>query len=555
MRSVLSLGLVLGLMISTSIGAYGADKGNRPKLVVVLSYDQMRGDYPSSFARFAGSRGFARVAHDGTWFTKCYYDHATLTTAPGHATLLTGCYPWKTGITNNQLCDTDGLGCVESTHDEEHGESPNHLLVPTVGDVLRKKDPASKVVGVALKDRAAIMMSGHRPTAVLWFDTKALRFTSSDYYPSIPWLGELHSTIVPARWQGAVWKAGIPTALDPAVDDQAVEGTMTDGRRTFPYTLPDTSDHEAYTWDYLRTPYSVRDLFAAATLALKRERLGRDDHTDILSIGISSTDVLGHTFGPDSREVQEMYVACDSILGSFIDTLDARVGRKNYMLVITADHGVAPIPELLQAQTVPGRPPVFSGRMKRKELTHILDSAMSARFQRPGAVWITEVNYPSIYLNTGALDSMGIGIDAAADAMVDALRSIPQIAYAVTRRDVLAGRRPVSINVTFFDRIRRSVHPERSGDVILYPAQYWIFGSTPATHGTPYDYDRYVPLMVMGGGFTGPTSDASVAPVDIAPTIARILGLDDFLTGVDGKPLPVSPSNVPKKKRPARGRP
>ncbi len=491
------------------------------------------------FARVATPRGFNRVIREGAWFSNCSFRYASMMTGPGHATLLTGCYPHRHGIPANDFCDASANRCLYCAEDTVHGRSPALLRVPTIGDALRAASPLSKVAAIAIKDRAAILMSGTSAYPVLWFDAQAGGFVTSTYYRTPPWLGLLNSSMPFTRWTNHTWRAGIPDSLSPAIDNVEGEGALTSGRRTFPHRMPDAATAaDDYAADFVRSPFSVTYLFDAAREVMRREKLGQDSATDILCIGVSTTDMLGHTFGPDSREVQELYRACDSTLANYIDYLDDVVGRQHYVLVITSDHGVAPIPEVIRRASEAQGVEIDAGRLRRAELIRVIDSALNGRYGG-GASWVREVHEPAIYLNHALCEERSVDPGQAAETAAQALRNIHGVQIAIPTAHIATGM-PCqdSIPAELCAFVRAAVDADRSGDIVVFPRRYWIFGSTPATHGTPHDYDRHVPLMLFGGGIPAGTIAADVSPADIAPTLAQWLGLR--LGDVDGVPLPLT---------------
>ncbi len=522
-----------------------------PRLVVLISYDQYRGDYINNFKKFVGKRGFERVRNEGLMFSACMYTHANLMTGPGHATLMTGCNPKSTGIPSNDFCDSETGECVYCAEQPGNGLSPSNLLRPTFGDVLRDANPMSKSVGIAIKDRAAILMAGHNPTAVVWMDFKSMAFATSPFYKTPTWLPALNKLVRPTRHANATWTTSIPDSKEPSIDDQVGEGSLSSGRRTFPYTVP-AADNINFFKDYIRTPYNLRDLFQAAKAVMKYEDLGRDDAPDVLCIGVSTTDFVGHTFGPDSREVQELYVECDKELASLIDYLDKRVGRERYVLVVASDHGVAPIPEIMKNVGAAQRTSVDAGRISETSIIRTVDSALSAAYGAPSnnASWCREIFEPSVYISDAVLSEREVSKADAARVAALALRALQGIGISVTKDDIESNKRPYDVSSTIWTFIRNSYSPTRSGDVLLYPKQYWIFGTAPATHGTPYEYDRHVPLMMFGGGIEAKLSTAEVSPIDIAPTLAQLYGIT--MSSADGKVLPISRRITTKRRSGAR---
>ncbi|MDZ4745889.1 MAG: alkaline phosphatase family protein [bacterium] len=540
---------LLATILLTSNGMIYAQKpAPVPRLIVLISYDQYRGDYIDNFKAFAGVRGFERMRNEGAMFSACMYTHANLMTGPGHATLMTGCNPKRSGIPSNDFCDSE-IGrdliatCTYCANDFGKGLSPANLIPPTLGDLLREQNPKSKSVGIAIKDRAAILMSGHNPTAAVWMDFKSMSFTTSPFYKTPTWLGALNKKVRAKKHANATWTTSIAESKSPAVDDQMGEGMLSSGRRTFPYTIP-AADNANFFIDYIRTPYNVRDLFTATRTIIDREKLGRDAAPDVLCVGVSTTDFVGHTFGPDSREVQELYVECDKELANFIDYLDKRVGRSRYLLVVTSDHGVAPIPEVIKNISAQQKTTVDAGRILESQIHYTVDSALNAAYGvlANNKSWCREIFEPSIYLSDEVLAEQKVLKSEAAGVAARALRSLQGIAISITNDDIEKNRRPDDVPIAIWTYINNSYSPTRSGDILLYPKQYWIFGKTPATHGTPYEYDRHVPLLMLGGGIEERTYSTDVSPIDIAPTLAKMFGIT--MLNVDGNPLPISRANA-----------
>ncbi|MBK6291174.1 MAG: alkaline phosphatase family protein [Ignavibacteria bacterium] len=506
-----------------------------PRLVVVVSFDQYRGDYPTSFSRFVGSRGFARMQKDGATFSQCYYEHASNLTGPGHASLLTGCYPSHTGIVGNDFCDIRTDECVYCVADADGAVSATQLEMPTVGDKLRERDPRSKVVGVSLKDRAAILMCGKGASTCVWFDDASGTWTTSQAFPRPTWLTSLNKEVSCTTYSKRQWTMQIPASLDPAYDSVRAEGAFAGGDNAFPHdVLPATS--KDFVASVMLSPFSMDMVFDAASMALKKERLGKDGSPDLLCVGVSTTDYVGHVFGPDSREVQELYVRADKRIERFIDELDQRVGRANYVLIITSDHGVAPIPEVIRDLPQQQGARIDAGRVMRKEIRAIVDSVLTLRFGPPRtSSYVRAIHAPSLYLNDTAVSALNRAEVLATS--VGALRKHPGLGIVTTRDTLALGDCPDGTDEATCRYLRNSFHAARTGDIVLYPKRYWVFGTNTATHGTPHDYDRYVPMMLLGGRIKPQRSKEMVAPVDIAPTIAAWFGLS--IGPVDGSPLPL----------------
>jgi predicted AlkP superfamily pyrophosphatase or phosphodiesterase len=506
----------------------------RPRLIVVISYDQMRGDFLTKFSPFFGSGGFKRVMRSGLNATNCTYEHACTATGPGHATIMSGHYAHRTGITGNIVCAWGTNDCMSCTTDDKNADL---LRVPTIGDVWRAAHDDARVVSLAVKDRTAIMMGGHDATACVWFDPASRTYTSSQAYPPPAWLSSFTMRSPASQYAGQTWSARIPERLGPARDDVIGEGTMSNGQRTFPYTLPPL-DSAAFVADYVRSPFSVEHLFDLALTAVDYEQLGADATTDLLCIGVSSTDVLGHVFGPDSREVQEMFVACDAILARFLTALDRRIGKQRYAVVITSDHGVAPIPEIVAREGAPQNPRIDAGRidedgmeMRIVESIRVAFPALAPALDSSSRAVFT-VHEPNLYIQHETVRQRGVAVQELTRHIRDVVAREQGMGYAVERSVIIADRRPATIDTLTWKYIRAAFDSERSGDVIFAPKRYWTIGGNVANHGTPHNYDRWVPLVISGPGIRAQHYTRPCQPTDIAPTIARMLGVKFECEGV-----------------------
>lgn len=539
--------VLLSALCSALLACAGAVPQPRvPKLIVVISYDQFRGDYPDRFAGVWGTRGFRRLAAEGAYAPHCMFRHANNMTGPGHATLLTGMYPARSGIVSNEFYDRSAgrtLNCVEDTtfrtfgsSDGRSGVSPRNLVAPTIGDLLRERTPDSKVIGISMKDRGAVLMAGQRANLAVWFD--GAHFTTSTFYAeTLPaWLVSWNAQGMVASAAGRVWQQALPDDQYAMSDSLPWEGRFPGGDRSFPHALPASPTAAGFDYGFLLSPFAIEAEFDLARTAVESEQLGRDAAPDMLCISVSTTDYVGHLFGPDSREVQDIFYHADRILGDFIDYLDGRVGRENYVLVVSSDHGVAPVPEMLRADVV--RPAIDAGRVRAIDMLEEVESRLEQAFPAGQPVkWTGAFEPPSLFLNPAAIAASGADRDVIVDTLCAVLRRYRGIGPVVAARDLAAGSRPEGTDPELFALIRNDYYPDRTGDVVLYPQPYWIWGSVPATHGAPYDYDRSVPLYFFGGGVSVPAERLTrpTEPADIAPTLARLLGLP--LSGTDGTSL------------------
>lgn len=519
-----------------------------PKLIVVISYDQFRGDFPEKWGNTWGTKGFNRLANEGAYFANCLYNHANNMTGPGHAVMLTGVYPAKNGIVSNDFFDRDAQRVVNCVEDTAHrvfgaatadGISPKNLVVPTVGDVLREHSLTSKVIGISVKDRGAVLMAGHKANLALWIDAEVGGFTTSAYYASaLPqWVAAWHEKKLIQSAAGKVWQQALPDNRYTAADTLAWEGRFPGGDNAFPHEIPNNEKAKNFLYSFLLSPWAIEAEFDLAKTAIEAEHLGSDAATDVLCISVSTTDYVGHLFGPDSREMQDIYCHADRILGEFIDVLDDRVGRENYVLVVTSDHGVAPIPESLLADKI--RPKIDAGRLRSIDVIDAVETYLEQTFPvGNGAKWVRELVPPSLFLNDSTAAAAGVEKRILVDSLCAFLLRYEGVGIAIAYHELASVGKLNGVSADMEARIRNNFFPSRVGDVVMYPKMYWIWGSTPATHGMPYDYDRHVPLYIAGGGiaFSRESTTAPVQPTDIAPTLARILHIP--LHNADGKVLP-----------------
>lgn len=514
-----------------------------PKLIVVMSFDQMRGDYIERFSKTWSTGGFNRLVREGAYFPNCYFGHASNITAPGHAVHLTGCYPHKTGIVSNDYYDRKAgleLYCVQDTMQKTFGinnpkewHSPSNLKAPTLGTYLKKISPQSRVIGISQKDRAAILMSGHNADAAYWFEYEAGGYTTSDYYfKELPtWLADWNVAHPMTAYSGKVWNTVITDPVFAVPDSMSFEA-MPKGRFVFPYLMPSADSLKQLNARFLLSPFAVEHLFAFTKTVVERENIGRRGVTDILCVSVSSTDYVGHQFGPDSRELIELYTHVDKQVGEFLNALDASVGKGQYALVVTADHGVAPVPEYVkykQGDTAD------AGRIKGLELVEFLEQGLHVAFPKANVEkWIKNLEPPSIFLTEQALHAVKRGL------LLDSARAITRrfagIGIVLTDTQLRANRPPSDVPREVFHLVQNDFFPQRTGELMFYPKRNWILGGSTATHGTPHDYDRHVPMILLNAGVKPGTYQTRVAPADIAPTLARLLGLK--MKGIDGTAIP-----------------
>ena len=575
MRPAVALGLLVaalgGLGLVTGVGPRPAPPApdhdpTRPrvKLAVLVVFDQMRGDYLHRWRPQFGSAGFARLLRDGAWFSRCHYPYATTTTGPGHAAMLTGTSGHRHGIVNNTWYERgrevycaggDRYALVppappepppEEPKDGKKAEkkepgieekgvgNPDRLLSETVADVLKEAHgDRARVWGLSLKDRSAVLPTGRRPDGAFWFNG---RFSTSTYYtdrldrPFPAWVTAFNESRAADHWFGKDWTRFRPDLDYLALsgpDDAPGEGKGEKQGTTFPH--PTTGEQKAPGKEYYKalatSPYGNDLLLGLAKACVTAERLGRDDVPDLLVVSFSSNDLVGHAWGPDSQEVLDVTLRSDALMADFLRFLDAQVGRGNYLVGLTADHGICPLPELSRAR---GRD---AHRVPPDPLRKEAEAHLAAAFggtspdAKTGTGWIEAMNLPWFYLNPRLLAATGRGRSEVARSLADFLATRSGVDRAYTRDD-LTGDLPQGDDVA--RRVRRSFHPDRCGDVYLVLRPYCLATKTDATgtsHGSPWGYDAHVPLVVYGPGITGGERTEPVTPQALAAVFAHFLGV------------------------------
>jgi Type I phosphodiesterase / nucleotide pyrophosphatase len=500
-----------------------------PRLVVFIAVDGLPQRQIEQNRALFGPDGFNRFLLRGTSYTQAYYGHAHTVTGAGHATMLTGAYPQRTGIVGNEWLDPVTGASVYCTEDRDHryldpsptppnaGTSPKNLLAETVGDVLRGRFPGAKVIGISGKDRGAILPAGHKGTAYM-YRTESGRFTSSTYYmPAHPaWVNAFNARRPADALAGAVWR--------PLLGPEAYIGSVPDGQpwmasagfgKALPATL--TAGPRLY-GDILTSPFGDQITLAFARAAIAGEQLGADRVPDVLAVSLSSHDYIGHAFGPESRLSQDHLLHLDRQLEAFFQHLDATVGAGAYVVALTADHGFADTPEARVQRGETG------GRLPVSPAVSALSAAMAQQFG--AARLVRGLSAGGVLFDDAAIDAAGLQRGTVYAAAAAFLRELEGVHSAHPLADLTGDASP-NADQPHLAAMRLSYHPQRSAQVALAPLEGWIFSSRQvgATHGSPWAYDRHVPILLWGPrwfGQAGPVA-APVEVVDIAPTLARVL--------------------------------
>lgn len=467
----------------------------KPKLVVMIVVDQFRADYLWRF-RSEYTGGLKRLVEKGAVFTNAFYDHFPTVTAVGHSTVLSGALPAASGIVGNEWYDRKTGKQITSVSDDtvttlgvegRQGASPHNLLVSTVGDEMKMSGKGvAKVVGLSIKDRSAILPAGRMADGAFWLDKNSGNFVSSTFYfPALPaWVKTFNEKKAIDQWKG----------------------TMDYGK------LSDS-----------KFGNDIVELFAEA--AIEGENLGRNGGTDLLSMSFSVNDTIGHAKGPDSPEVKEISLRTDKVLARFFDYLEKRLGMQNVLIVMTADHGVAPLPEVMESRRMPG------GRMPEKVVLDAIQKSLSEKYGE--AQWILGKSGPSPYLNHDLIRASRLDLDEVQQVAAQAVRQLPHIARVFTREEL---RRGLATEDMVSRRVQNGFFYQRASDLFIVAEPYWLFEARGTSHGTPWNYDSHVPVVFLGPWVKSGKYNGRIAVNDIAPTLSTLLEIE-VPSGASGRVL------------------
>jgi len=474
--------------------AAAARAAPRPKLVIAVVVDQFRYDYLTRF-RADYHAGVDRLLSQGAVFTNAFYDHYPTVTAVGHSVIMTGAPPSMSGIVGNEWYDRETAKTVASIADDDvkllggsgPGASPRRLLVSTVGDELKTARPESKVLGISLKDRSAILPAGHMANAAYWFDVHSGAFISSTFYfADLPaWVKDYNAPHPADRFRSAHWLDHTLPA-DPAAVYPALEGS----------------------------PFGNELIEAFAERAIQAEQLGQRGATDLLTISFSANDYVGHALGPDSPEVKEMSIQTDAVFGRFFQFLDSTVGLRNVLVIMSADHGVAPVPEVQATRKMPG------GRVPSGTVRKAVEQALAARFGDGN--FILTPSDAGLYLNQDLIRQKKLDTAEVDRVAARAAAEVPHV-FRVYTRETLAGP---SLPDRVGRRVQNGFYAPRSPDVYVLFEPYWIASRTGTTHGSTFSYDAHVPIIFMGPGIKPGRYSTPASVNDIAPTLATYLDIE-----------------------------
>jgi len=506
----------------------------KPKLVVQITIDQMRGDFPMRYKDRLGEGGFRYLMEKGTHYTNAHFQHADTETPIGHAALFTGTYPAYNGIVAGNWFDKDKGRVIYNCEDDRFpmigqepatgkGRAPTNLLSSTIGDELViSNNGQSRMFSVSIKDRGAILPGGHTGKA-FWYSKSDGSFVSSTYYyKQYPdWVSQWNSEKRADKYKDTSWELlhDVSTYVFGKDDDRPFEVDLFDLGTTFPHSVK--GDSKYFYASLIATPFGDELTADFAKTLIKAEKLGQGKRTDFMAISFSVTDYIGHVFGPSSLEAEDNVLRVDRLLADLFRFIDEQIGLDKTLIIVSADHGMNEAPEFMQGLGFE------VGRLTSETIVKgtIIDG-IKARLGVPAEV-IRLYEHPYVYLNEEEIKKTKYSIAEVEAAVAEEVLNIPGMIGAVTRSDLLKGSfSPTPVNMS----ILNNFHIKRSGHVHVIADQFWYFAyemdtttEIAAIHGSPWTYDTYVPLFFAGYDIPAQRITRPVTPYDIAATIATSL--------------------------------
>lgn len=513
----------------------------KPKLVVGIVVDQMRYDYIYRYWNKFGTDGFKRLLNEGFFCKNTNYNYVPTYTAPGHASIYTGTTPAVHGIISNtwynkitgkdQYCVWDNNVTSVGTTAQEGKQSPVNMLTTTITDELRiSSNMKSKVIGIALKDRSAILPAGHTANAAYWYDGSIGSFITSSYYmKELPnWVQEFNKKESAKKYLSQVWNTILPIDqyTESLPDDNKYEFIAKgETKPVFPHNLPELMQANGGLNMIRSTPFGNSFTKDFAIETIKNENLGKTDATDFLAISFSSPDYIGHAYGPNSVEQEDDFLRLDKDLAELLKFLDTQLGKNNVLVFLTADHAAPEVPAYLKDLKIP------AGYINEGETKALLKKHLNEVY---GDTLVLSFSNQQVFLNRKVIEDKKLVLQQVQDNAAVFLQNMANISEVITATALN--------NAQFTEGSRHLMqmgfNAQRSGDVLVnYLPAYIDFSPTGTTHGSPYSYDTHVPLIFYGWNIKQGSSSEQVNITDIAPTLAMMLNIQ-FPNGCTGKPIP-----------------
>ena len=512
MAVCLCLLLAVVLILSSVPASFASAYNAHPKLVVVIVIDQFRGDYLERYHDQFGEGGFRLLLDHGANFTDCNYEYANTRTAPGHATLFTGAYSNGHGIAANEWWDPKKKRMVTSVEDDDTklvgiagdkpGASPHNLLADTLGDELKLATQGqSRVFSLSLKDRAAVLPGGFAADAAYWIDPKSGAWITSTYYRrDLPkWEQDFNTGNRSAKYWDRDWKNANGDVLRSTAHRKGKDGS-------------DAGFYEVIG----STPFANEYELEFAKELIVYENLGAGQATDLLAISLSPNDILGHQVGPDSPEMAAMALALDRELADFFNFLGHQVGLANMWIALSADHGISALPDTAKKLRIP------AANLDAGKLEAQINAALSAKFSPARAASYIKLDYPVAWLDQNAFATAHVKEHDAEAAVGEVMKQAGLRDY-FTKSQLAEGEVP---DTALGKKFLHSYSPEGGWYVLGVPQPYTVGSSRGTDHASPYTYDTHVPLTFYGLPFRTGTYRTHAEPVDLAVTLASLLGIN-----------------------------
>jgi len=544
-KNVLMRLLIIFFVLPIKFGVFAQKKIDTPKLIVTIVVDQMCYDYLYRFEQKFSKNGFRRLMYQGVNCRNTRYNYVPTYTGPGHASIYTGTTPSDHGIVANEWYDrTSGelINCVDDSSVQTVGSttkegqcSPHHLKTTTLTDQLKLTYPTSKVLSMSIKDRGAILPGGHLSDGSYWFDAYSGKFiTSSFFKKELPeWVAQFNAEERPKKALSSIWNTlyEISSYTESGPDNSPYEQVFP-GKDlpVFPYDLTKMSENSQDFSLFSYTPFANTALTDLAMNGIKAEKLGHDEFADILCISYSTPDLVGHAFGPYSVELEDIYLRLDQDLSKLMDFLEKQLGKKGFMVVLTADHAVVPVPQQLVDNKLPG------GYFFSEEYMPQLRKNLLERFGFDPIARLVNCN---IYLDHSLIRSKNASISEIEQAVSAEIAQWEEAKAVYTSTEFKGG----VVGDQWFEMLRKGYHKEESGDVIFLLESGYLpktkdipTAHVGTSHGSAFNYDTHVPLLFYGNGIKRDEVLRKVDITDIAPTLSVLLKLQR--TGsMSGEPI------------------
>ncbi|MFA5328609.1 MAG: alkaline phosphatase PafA [Prolixibacteraceae bacterium] len=540
---IVFISALLSLTLQSRLAySQGSQITSRPKLIVGIVVDQMRYDYLAKYYEKFSENGFKKLLNQGFNCRNTNYNYAPTYTGPGHSAIYTGTTPAYNGIIGNDwfvretnkttyVTDDDAVQTVGSTSERAGKMSPRNMLSSTIGDELRLfSNMKSKVIAIALKDRASILPGGHLSNGSYWFDSQSGNFITSTYYrKELPrWVEDFNAKRLAEKYLSQPWNTLLPIGqyTESTADDSPYEGLFKgETKPVFPHNLPAMYTKNDY--EVLRsTPFGNSITKDMALAAIKGENLGKGPYPDFLAVSFSSTDYIGHKMGPQSIEVEDTYLRLDRDIAELISALEKIYGKDGFLMFLTADHGAAYVPQQLMDLNM------NAGYFSTRVYADSLKNHLNKMFHDTSLV--SDIINNQVYLNLPRVKQKGINLKDLENEVISVSLSFKGVANAYTSGEMNG---PV-LNNKSAELMQNGFFPKRSGDIALLLEPQWLddYSHTGTSHGSTYNYDTHVPLLWYGWNIKPGYTSEPVNITDIAPTITAFLNIT-APNACTGKPI------------------